>query len=176
MPNEQINVSWEEATQLSLQLADKIVEHCKRTGDRFDYLIVTPRGGYHPAHIVARRLGFNTNHLLQFCIRTYETASNEKTGKVEIGQVPLPRIIKDANLLVVDDVCDSGQTLQCMTNRLLKDGAKSVCTATLHYKPSLSKTDQKPDCYVEKTDAWVNYPWEAIELSSEAYCTHSGNN
>lgn len=57
------------------------------------------------------------------------------------------RINKDT--LVVDDICDTGETLQ-----------KSIApyTATLHYKPTAVFT---PDFYAKETGTeWIVYPWE----------------
>ena len=55
------------------------------------------------------------------------------------------------NTLVVDDICDSGATLE---------KAPGVWTAVLHYKPHTSVF--KPDLYsVEyKGDDFLFYPWE----------------
>ncbi len=55
------------------------------------------------------------------------------------------------NTLVVDDICDSGETLK---------NAPGVYTATLHYKKSAIF---KPNVYAEivvKEDNWIIYPWE----------------
>ena len=157
-----ITLDWHEVTQLSLDLADKIIEGMRKTGERFDYLIAVPRGGYHPANIVARRLGLSPTQLLQFCIKTYSDETDRKTGKVETGQTPLPEQIQGKNLLIVDDVSDSGETLDYITTWLKRHGAKNVRTATLHFKPSQNTTSQAPDFYIAKIDGWVNYPWEAI--------------
>lgn len=54
---------------------------------------------------------------------------------------------EDADL-VVDDICDSGKTLE---------GIKKH-TATLHFRVGASV---KPNFYVEeKKDEWIKYPWE----------------
>lgn len=57
------------------------------------------------------------------------------------------RINKDT--LVVDDICDTGQTL--------KNSVGSY-TAALHYKPTAMVT---PDFYAKETgEEWIVYPWE----------------
>ena len=55
------------------------------------------------------------------------------------------------NTLVVDDICDSGETL---TNYA------GVYTAVLYYKPHTSTF--KPNIYaqVHNEDEWVFFPWE----------------
>ena len=49
--------------------------------------------------------------------------------------------------LIVDDICDSGQTLSKYTQD----------TAVLHLKPHSKVT---PTYYVKKTKDWIVYPWE----------------
>lgn len=57
------------------------------------------------------------------------------------------KINKDT--LVVDDICDSGETLK---------NTIAGYTATLHYKKTASFT---PDFYSKEVgDEWIVYPWE----------------
>ena len=57
------------------------------------------------------------------------------------------KINKDT--LVVDDICDSGETLKNMV---------AGYTATLHYKKTASFT---PDFYSKEVgEEWIVYPWE----------------
>jgi hypoxanthine phosphoribosyltransferase len=55
------------------------------------------------------------------------------------------------NTLVIDDICDSGETLQ---------NYAGVYTATLYYKPHTSTF--KPNIYITKYegDAFIYFPWE----------------
>ena len=57
-------------------------------------------------------------------------------------------------VLVVDDICDSGETLRPYISE------PHQYTAVLHYKPHTSKTI--PDFYAfhYSIDAWIVYPWE----------------
>ena len=58
-------------------------------------------------------------------------------------------------VLVVDDICDSGETLRPFTDPYIKS-----TTAVLHYKPHTSTI--KPDFYAVESisDEWIVYPWE----------------
>lgn len=80
------------------------------------------------------------------------------------GQVRLPspvveeyRNIPDVDTLVIDDVADTGETLEEAQSCLYSHGVRSVRFATLHRKPSSSFV---PDWYVDVVDGWVRYPWE----------------
>lgn len=54
-----------------------------------------------------------------------------------------------SSTLVVDDICDTGETLNSILTPL---------TAVLHYKPTAK---HKPTFYaLEVGDEWIVYPWE----------------
>jgi hypoxanthine phosphoribosyltransferase len=55
------------------------------------------------------------------------------------------------NTLVVDDVCDSGVTLE---------NAPGVWTAVLHYKPHTSCFQPSIWAEIHEGDEWLIYPWE----------------
>lgn len=55
------------------------------------------------------------------------------------------------NTLVIDDICDSGLTLQkCVASY----------TAVLHYKPHTSCFEPTLYSSIHEGDEWVIYPWE----------------
>ena len=61
--------------------------------------------------------------------------------------------------LIVDDICDSGQTLaEWMGSALCP--REGIVTAVLHYKPHTSSI--KPTLWgkLHSTDDWIIYPWE----------------
>jgi len=62
----------------------------------------------------------------------------------------IPYKLGYGNALVVDDICDSGKTLQQLEYK----------TAVLHYKPHTSIIE--PTFYACKfeSDDWIVYPWE----------------
>ena len=53
--------------------------------------------------------------------------------------------IKECDLLIIEDIIDSGSTLSYLTKYLENKGAKSVKTCTLLDKPSRRKVDYVPD-------------------------------
>ena len=54
------------------------------------------------------------------------------------------------NTLVIDDICDTGETLSLILG--------GVYTAVLHYKPTAKHT---PTFYAQEVgDEWIVYPWE----------------
>jgi hypoxanthine phosphoribosyltransferase len=66
----------------------------------------------------------------------------------------IPYVAKiNKDTLMVDDICDTGQTLKNTVARY---------TATLHYKPTAAFT---PDFYSKeiKDATWIVYPWERMD-------------
>ena len=55
----------------------------------------------------------------------------------------------DSTTLVIDDICDTGETLNNLITPL---------TAVLHYKPTAK---HKPTFFAQEVgDEWIVYPWE----------------
>ena len=64
--------------------------------------------------------------------------------------------IEECDIIVVEDIIDSGRTLSYLCEYLKQKGAKSVRTCTLLDKPSRREVDFKPDyCGVQVPDEFV---------------------
>ena len=68
----------------------------------------------------------------------------ESTGIVKVVN-DIPDNIEGLDVLIVDDIIDSGITMDFVINHVKSRGAKSVKTCTLLDKPSRRKVDLKPD-------------------------------
>ena len=76
-------------------------------------------------------------------------AGTESTGQIHIALDLIRPDIKECDLLLIEDIVDSGVTLSHLTKYLKLKGAKSVKCATLLDKPSRRKVEFTPD-YVGK--------------------------
>ncbi len=94
---------------------------------------------------------------------SYYRGVQEKGGRVEVYQEPNLKGFKGKEVLLVDDVSDSGATLAKAKKHLVDANLSPVYTATLHVKPW---TSSPPDFYVKTYDGWVVYPWSNIEALS----------
>ncbi|MEZ0289716.1 MAG: phosphoribosyltransferase [Sulfolobales archaeon] len=72
--------------------------------------------------------------------------------------------VRDKKILLVDDVSDSGRTLQVAIELTRLFGAREVRTATLYIK---KRTMLIPDYYYDETDKWIIFPWEYGETIRE---------
>lgn len=121
-------------------------------------MVAISRGGLVPARLIADRL--DLRHVYCIGIELYKGVEKD-LGCPKIVQDIESSIIKGKRILVVDDVSDSGTTLEFVKKHLLEKGATEVKTATLHIKPN---TKFKSDFYHSVESAWIEYPWEIYEL------------
>ena len=145
-------VDWDGFYHLCLELVDRILA----SGKRFDVIIGISRGGLVPARILSDELE-NPNVVIvkaEFYTDIYKVRPEPR-----VVQVPEMELA-GKDVLLVDDVADSGRSLECVS-RLLKDkGITSLLIATVFYKPWSLVV---PDFYVRTTDRWIVFPHEQRE-------------
>ncbi len=140
--------SWRDLEKDCRRLA-KILENKK-----LDCIVGISRGGVIPAAMLA--------HLLDNK-KLYTIGYSYYTGKVKnkklVSVSSIPKELQDKKILLVDDVVDSGKTMERAIRDLEKRKNKIVSVA-LHYKSKL-KPKVKPDYFAgDAGTAWVVYPWE----------------
>lgn len=165
VPDDALRETWQSVYAKTLKLAEMIEAHCRETGERFDAIVVIPRGSYYLANVLARRFGFDATELLQLALTSYKQGKAERVDDFMLGQTPTDNEVRGKKLLIVDEVCDTGETLRFVADRLKGQGADLVRAGVLHYKPAQSTTGFKPDWAALTTDRWVVYPWEEQELT-----------
>jgi hypoxanthine phosphoribosyltransferase len=74
-------------------------------------------------------------------------------------QFPADPVLVGKRVLIVDEVWDTGTTIEAVVDRVRLGGGLPT-TAVLHYKPERSKVESTPDHFVVSTDAWVVYPFK----------------
>lgn len=150
------NITWFEIYQGIDKLKSKLQE------DNFvpDVIIIVGRGGFIPGTLLTYKLGVKTVH--SFSVQTYNE-KDVKTGSIISIQEPghsLELKHKNSKVLVVDDISDSGHTLDYIKSELTTNyGLTNIKFATLFTK---NKTVFLPDYYVTEypNDTWLIFPWE----------------
>ena len=102
-------------------LVNNLCDKIRHDQPNIDSVHGIPRGGLIPAVLISHKLG-----------------------------LPYVNVISP-NTLVVDDICDSGVTLE---------KAPGVWTAVLHYKPHTSCFQPNIWSEIHEGDEWIIYPWE----------------
>ena len=159
----------EDLIQDSFRLAWQVYED----GYRPNYIIGVWRGGA-PIGIAVQEffsvLGVPSDHI---AIRTshYKGIDDRST---EVQVYGLNYIIKqvesDDSLLIVDDVHDTGVSIEKIVSDLqaaCKKNTPEIRVATPYFKPSKNKTTRTPDYHLHETDRWLVFPHELDGLSIE---------
>lgn len=122
-----LNETWEEYIKDLEILTEKV----KKSNANFDFIIGIPRGGLIPATYISHQL------------------------EIPLIVDDIYTLITPIKLLVIDDISDTGHTLE----RYKKN---NVTIATLHIKTG---TEVIPDFYVREfpKTTWIKYPYEKEE-------------
>ena len=78
---------------------------------------------------------------------------------------------REDSLLIVDDVFDTGLTIDAVINHLHNKARLNtphdIRVAVPYYKPTRKRTKRVPDYYLHQTDRWLKYPHSLEGLSIE---------
>jgi len=147
--------SWEDIQRLCKVLAKKI----KDSGYKPDVIVAIARGGWIPARILCDFL--NVKELYSVKSEHWGIVATPDE-RARITQ-PLNVNLEGKNVLVVDDVADTGETIELVAEHVRSLNPKEVKTAVIDYKKPTSK--YVPDFYAAemKEWRWIVYPWSLLE-------------
>lgn len=151
-------ISWSEVQQLCLRLASLI----RDSNYQPDIVVAIARGGFVPARLICDYLDIMA--LTSIKIEHYLAGSTKQEQAVI--RFPLCTAIENQRVLLVDDVNDTGDTLDVALQHLLSFQPREVRTAVMHHKTS---THFHVD-YLAKTVIkwrWLIYPWAVVEDLSD---------
>ncbi len=137
-------VSWDQLHRDARALAWRLTERAPWRG-----IVAVTRGGLVPAAIVARELELRLIDTV--CIAIYD---HQAKGNIEVL-----KLVKsdNADLLIIDDLVDTGRTAQ-----LVRDMLPNAHFATVYAKPA-----GRPmvDTFITEVsqDTWIHFPWD-LEL------------
>jgi hypoxanthine phosphoribosyltransferase len=124
----------------------------------YDLLLVITRGGMVPACLISEQT--DIRNIVAAAVMFYTGVGNTLPDPVFL-QFPADPLLYGKRILIVDDVWDTGRTIVAVKQRI--EAAGGNCDlAVLHYKPTHSNFDDRPDYYAETTDAWIVYPWDPV--------------
>ncbi|RKQ71137.1 hypothetical protein DES40_0448 [Litorimonas taeanensis] len=167
---EKLFVSAEDLLKDSFELGLQIFE----SGYRPSFIVGVWRGGT-PVGIAVQEvlelLGCEADH---FAIRTssYEAMDKQsKEVKVYGLQHMVDTINVDDQLLIIDDIFDSGKSVAAIIEKLQekcrRNTPSDIRVATVYYKPKRNATARIPDFYLHETDEWTVFPHELEGCSLE---------
>jgi len=148
-------ISWEESARLARLLAASIKSDTRKPPDM---VIAIGRGGFVPARIVCDELLISC--LTSIRLERWGPAASRKERA--IVRSPLACSVADLDLLVIDDVSDTGDTLSAAVAYLQELQPSRIRTGVLHHKVS-SRFDPDYPAEIVKDWYWIIYPWALHE-------------
>jgi hypoxanthine phosphoribosyltransferase len=167
---EKVFISAESLLRDSMELAIRIV----RSGFKPTFLVAVWRGGAPIGICVQEVLEFHGVHADHIAIRTsaYEGIDHQsKVVRVHAIDYLVSRLSFEDQLLIIDDVFDSGRSLEAVVVELRRRCKRNlpdrIRIATVYYKPLRNHSSLVPDYYVRSTDKWLVFPHELQGLTRE---------
>jgi hypothetical protein len=121
-------------------------------------MLVIARGGLIPGGILSYLTGIK--NILSAAVELYDDDGQRRPEPL-FHQFPSPALLHRKRVLIVDEVWDSGRTIEAVTRRVREAGGLPT-TAVLHFKPGRNEVAARPDHFVVETDGWVLYPWTKV--------------
>lgn len=146
-----IHLSWENIEELVARLVADLPRD-------YDLLLVVTRGGMVPACLISEQT--DIRNIVAAAVMFYTGVGDTLPDPVFL-QFPADPLLLGKRILIVDDVWDTGRTIVAVKQRIQAAGGHADL-AVLHYKPSHSQFDHRPEYYAEVTDEWIVYPWDPI--------------
>ena len=167
---DKVFISADSLLRDSMELARLIV--C--SGFRPTYLVAMWRGGAPIGIAVQEVLEYHSIHCDHIAIRTSSytgIGEQAKTVRVHAIDYLVSRLSAEDELLLVDDVFDSGRSLDAVMStlqrRCRRNLPEKIRIATVYYKPARNRSTLVPDYYVQATDSWLVFPHEIQGLTRE---------
>lgn len=167
---EKTYISAESLLRDSLALGVKIV----RSGFRPSFLVGIWRGGAPIGISVQEVLEFNGIECDHIAIRTSSYTGIDqqaKTVRVHAVDYLVSQLSAEDQLLLIDDVFDSGRSLEAVVaelkRRCRRNMPEQVRIATVYFKPTRNKSAIRPDYFIRETDQWLVFPHEVQGLTRE---------
>ncbi len=144
-------MTWELFGSASRELAVQVA----KSGFQPDILLGIARGGLIPAGALAYAL--NCKNLFTISVEFYTGVDQRLDVPVVLPPFLDAHDLDDARVLIVDDVADTGKTLE-LVHHFCAGHVAEARTAVLYQKP---RSIIQPSFAWRQTDQWINFPWSS---------------
>lgn len=144
-----VNFSWEKIENDVKILSDKILENYEP-----DVILVLAEGGWIPGRLMKNYI--EADYYSIGC-NNYDEDENI-LDKVLFYQFIDKSIVMNKKVLILDEVCETGNSLLAVKDKLSRMGIDSVKTAVLHKKDNAK---MNIDFVAQNVgNDWIIYPWK----------------
>lgn len=145
-PDEYLELSWEMFGELCRALALRVAREYEP-----DLVVGIARAGVIPGAVIASILRVDFHSML----------ITRKKGQEQVRERPAvlsaaPDEARGARVLIVDQICSSGETLRLGLAAVRDRNPREVRTATMFVRPR----SHRPDWFALETGATIVYPWD----------------
>lgn len=145
--------SWDELYEAIREIVRKI----KKDGFRPDLVIALSRGGFVPARLICDMM--IVKDLVSIKIDHWGITAT-KDGKAHL-RYPLKADLSGKNVLIVDDITDTGESMRIAKEFAEKLNPREIKTAAIFH---IKTSKFVPDYYGREIDwVWVMWPWNYVE-------------
>lgn len=159
-----------------LQDSFRVAAQVYKDGFRPDFIVGIWRGGAPIGIAVQEFFEYKNEPTDHIAVRTSSYYGINQQSK-EIKVHGLHYLVENANagdkLLIVDDVFDSGRSIEALINQINSlmrlNSPTDIRIATPYYKPKNNKTEAHltPDYFVHESSQWLVFPHELSGLSKQ---------
>jgi hypoxanthine phosphoribosyltransferase len=150
-------MTWDDLGTAAQELAERI----HADGYRPDVILAIARGGLLVAGALSYALRVKNTYTMN--VEFYTGVDERLPAPMILPPVPELVDLREARLLIADDVADTGRTL-ALVQEFCAGKVAEARTAVLYVKP-----DSVVECdYVwRRTDRWIVFPWSALPPVAE---------
>ena len=152
MTEEREVLTWNDFGVASRNLATTVWE----SGYDPDIIVCVARGGLIPAGAIAYAL--DQKSVLVLNVEFYTGIGTTLRDPRLVDPVPDNHGMSGKKVLIVDDVADSGRTLQ-FVHDICAQYTDQIRTAVLYEKP---RSILSCDYVWHRTDKWISFPWSSL--------------
>lgn len=174
---DKVYIGAEELLADSFRLAEQIY----KSGFRPNFIVGVWRGGTPVGIAVQEYLdfaGIDTDHISIRTSSYFGIGKQDKHVRVHGLQYMIDNINAEDQLLIVDDVFDSGRSIVAILDELKekcrRNLPETIRIATPWYKPSKNNTDIEPDYFIHETAEWLVFPHELSGLTTDEIRQNKG--
>lgn len=160
--SDKVHYSYQQIHQLVKKMAKEIIEK----NIEIDIVVGIATGGWIPARILRTFLPNSSKTglpmpLFSIGLVNYDSKDQLLHETLIVQELPVNLDIEGKNVLMVDEVADSGGTFVKAEEYILSKNPKNLFTAVLHLK---DKSQFIPDFIGEHAgNKWIVYPWDVVE-------------
>ena len=137
---ERVLATEKQINDICTKLAKKITEDYKNSGHDLVFVVIL-KGSIFFATDLIRKVPLDST--IEF-MKVSSYGAGSTSGFIQV-HVDLRRDVKDADVILIEDIIDSGRTLEKLSQLLANRGARSVKCCTLLDKPDRRQVDLKAD-------------------------------